>query len=49
MEGECSVPVFASTNGATGLTQDQEDKPDEQDDDADRPQDADVQENAQDQ
>jgi hypothetical protein len=43
------VPVFASTNGAAHLTQDEEDDPDYQDDNADRPQNADAQDPAQDQ
>ena len=43
------VPVFTSTNGAAHLTQDEEDDPDYQDDDADRHQNADAQDPAQDQ
>jgi hypothetical protein len=43
------VPVFTSANGAAHLTQDEEDDPDYQDDNADRPQNADAQDPAQDQ
>jgi hypothetical protein len=43
------VPVFASTNGVAHLAQDQEYDPDYQNDNADRPQNADSQEPAQDQ
>jgi hypothetical protein len=47
--GSSLVPVFASTNGAAHLTQDEEDDPDYQDNNADRPQNADAQDPAQDQ
>jgi hypothetical protein len=43
------VPVFASTNGVAHLAQDQEYDPEYQDDNADRPQNADSQEPAKDQ
>src|SRR5215204_5532171 len=44
-----SVPILASADGAARLTQDQEDDADDQHDNADRPQNADAQDPAQDQ